>query len=251
MVHLAQRWPLATFSTLSFAFTWALLPFAQRTIFASLLALLGPAAAAAVTAAMGGAQERRDLGARLLRWRLPWTVYAVALLLPLPISAARSVLEWAAGAEGPIRFQPVSGLGLVVFVLVAGEEIGWRGFALPRLLERTGPWAASVAVGLLWALWHLPLFFMPEMPQFGTPFVSFVPYLIALSILLTHLAQATNGSVLIATLFHGAVNTFGVVNVAAEASLRGWSNAVAYGTAAALVVFARRGRVRSQRARRP
>jgi membrane protease YdiL (CAAX protease family) len=153
------------------------------------------------------------------------------------VTAARSALEWAAGAEGPIRAQPVTTLGLVVFVLVAGEEVGWRGFALPRLLARTGPWTASAAVGLLWACWHLPLFLMPGMPQFGTPFLSYVPYLIALSAILTILSLATEGSVLVATLFHGAVNTFGFVDPAAGADLRGWTNALSYG-AAAIVLHA-------------
>ena len=122
-------------------------------------------------------------------------------------------------------------------MLVVGEEIGWRGFALPLLLERFGPWSASAVLGLMWALWHLPLFYMPGMPQYGTPFFSYVPYLIALSIILTVLAQKTRGSVAVATLFHGAVNTLGFVTVGADAVLRGWGNALSYGTVAILVSF--------------
>jgi membrane protease YdiL (CAAX protease family) len=130
---------------------------------------------------------------------------------------------------------PISVLSAMVFVLVAGEEIGWRGFALPLLLERFGPWLASVLLGSMWALWHLPLFFMPSMPQFGTPFASYVPYLIALSIILTWLMQRTGGSVILATLFHGAVNTFGVVTIGTDAIVRGWGNAIAYGVAAGII----------------
>jgi CAAX protease family protein len=242
MTGWARRWPLATFVVLAFAFTWALLPLARTTVIASLAALLGPAVAALITAALCGGEQRRDLIERITRWRVPIRWYAAALLLPLPISALRSAIEYMAGARGPIQLQPISGLGLVVFVLVAGEEVGWRGFALPRLLARSGPWTASATVALMWALWHLPLFYMPGMPQYGTPFLSYLPYLAGLSVILTALAQATRGSVIIATLFHGAVNTFGVVNEGAGTALRGWSSAASYGLAAlAIAAVAWRG----------
>src|SRR5688572_14995677 len=79
------------------------------------------------------------------------------------------------------------------------------------------------------ALWHRPLFSMPGMPQYRHPFLPYVVYLIGLSIILTFLAQRTRGSVIIATLFHGAVNTFGIVTAGANVSHRGWGNAVSYG----------------------
>jgi membrane protease YdiL (CAAX protease family) len=95
--------------------------------------------------------------------------YLLAVLLPLPISALAGGLESLWGAPGPTERQPISTLGIVVFVLVLGEEIGWRGFALPHLLTRSGPWIASFILGTLWALWHLPLFFIAAIPQFGKP----------------------------------------------------------------------------------
>jgi uncharacterized protein len=239
MTRWAQRWPLTTFFGLAFALTWALLPLARTSVVVSLLALLGPAAAALITAGLGGREPQRDLRMRVALWRVPISWYVVALLLPFPISALRSVVEYLSGATGPIQLQPISALGLIVFGLVAGEEVGWRGFALPRLLSRFGPWSASALLGLLWALWHLPLFYMPGMPQYGTPFPSYVPYLAALSVILTVLALETKGSVIIATLFHGAVNTFGIVNAGATAPQRGWGNALTYGAVALLIgVFA-------------
>jgi membrane protease YdiL (CAAX protease family) len=120
-------------------------------------------------------------------------------------------------------------------VLVVGEEIGWRGFALPHLLATRKPWEASTIIGVLWGLWHLPLFFVAGMPQFGHPIVPFIGYTIALSVILTVLAQRTAGSVIVATLFHGSVNTLGVVNAAASPTLRGWVNAAAYGVVAVVV----------------
>jgi len=227
-----RRAPVASYFALAFLFTWSLLPLAARSIAASLVALCGPAAAAFLVSAAAAPEERRAFRARLTAWRIPPGVFLVALLLPLPISALRSGLEWALGARGSIELLPVTPLALTVFVLVAGEEIGWRGFALPRLLPRFGPWGASAILGAVWALWHFPLFHLPGMPQFGAPFPPFVAYTVALSLLLTRLAETSRGSVPIATLFHGAVNTFGLVDTAAGSALRGWSNALAYGLVA-------------------
>jgi membrane protease YdiL (CAAX protease family) len=100
-------------------------------------------------------------------------------------------------------------------------------------LTRLAPWRASVVLGVVWALWHLPLFYLAGMPQYGSPFMAFVAYTTALSIILTILSQHTGGSVVIATLFHGAVNTFLFVNASATPGQRGWGNAVSYGVVAA------------------
>jgi membrane protease YdiL (CAAX protease family) len=248
MIAVVRRWPLAAFFGLTFAFTWSLLPLARASIAASLVALWGPAVAALVTAALVGGAEFRALLGRSVHWRVPMRWYLVALLAPVVISALASALEYVAGARGPIRPLPISPLQVVVFVLVVGEEIGWRGYALPILRIRHGPWRASVVLGLAWALWHLPLFYLPEMPQYGSPFVPFIGYTIALSILLTLLAERTGGSVIVATLFHGAVNTLGVVNAATTPELRGWGNAVGYGLVAGVAGSAAWGRMRTPRA---
>jgi membrane protease YdiL (CAAX protease family) len=244
--EIARRFPLSTFLALAFALTWSLLPAARASVAVSFLALWGPAVAALATAALRGPQDLRVLGDRIALWRAPARWYLLALLAPLPISALASGLAVLAGAPGPIHLQPVSGLQAVVFLLVAGEEIGWRGFALPFLLSRVGPWRASIFLGTVWALWHLPLFYLPEMPQFGSPFLPFVAYTIGLSVILTVLAQKTKGSVVIATLFHGAVNTFGFINAAATPAQKGWANALSYGVVAAMAGAA----VWTERARR-
>ena len=233
----AKAFPLTTFFALAYVLTWALLPFSRISVAFSLLALCGPAAAAIMTAAMCGRTERAELRDRVTAWRARAYWYLLALLLPLPISALRSGIEHLLGAPGPLQLQPISALSMIVFVLVAGEEIGWRGFAMPRLTERVGWIHASLTIGVLWAFWHLPLFFMAGMPQYGTPFLPYVGYTIGLSVILGALTLSTSGSVIIATLFHGAVNTFGIVNVGATPELRGWSNAVSYGLAACIVAW--------------
>ena len=231
-----QQHQLTTFFALAFAFTWALLPSAGLSIPISLLALTGPAVAALATALLSGRRELNDLGARVTEWRVPARWYALALLLPLAVTAIRTAIETFSGVVGPVELQPIAVLSLVVFVLVAGEEIGWRGFALPRLQARYGPWRASAIIGFVWAVWHFPLFLMPSMPQYGTPFLSYVPYLVALSLIMTVMSMQTRGSVIVATIFHGSVNTIGIVNDGANAMQRGWSNAVSYGIAAMIAV---------------
>jgi membrane protease YdiL (CAAX protease family) len=223
---------LAVFIVLTFTFTWSLLPAARSSIAVSLVALCGPAVAAVVTAWWQGPDHLRALARRIVLWRTGARWYVIALLAPPGVSALSVTLQWLAGAAGPIHLQPISLLQAVVFVLVIGEEIGWRGYALPILLARTTALRASVALGVVWAFWHLPLFYMPEMPQFGSPFAPFVAYTVALSVILTALAQRSQGSVVIATLFHGAVNTIGFTNLAATPSQRGWANAVGYTLAA-------------------
>lgn len=235
LTRLAREFPILTFYLLACAFTWSLLPFAGASLAFSLLALFGPAIAALGVVALQGTDARRALRARMVRWRVPLRLYLAALLAPLAISAAASSLELLWGASGPIRLQPLSPLDAVVFVLVVGEEVGWRGFALPLLLTRFGPWSASIRLGLLWALWHLPLFYIAGMPQFGNSFPAYATYTVALSLLMTMLAQRTAGSVVLATLFHGAVNAIRLVNQAADAGQRAWGDAVAYGVIAVLL----------------
>jgi membrane protease YdiL (CAAX protease family) len=241
-------WVGPLFCLLTFLFTWSLLPFADTSIPISLVALCGPAVAAFATAALIGRAALGDLADRLAQWRVAPGWYVLALLLPLPVSAMAAGLEYLAGARGPIALQPILALNLVVFVLVAGEEIGWRGFALPRLLARFGSWRSSFLLGLVWALWHVPLFFIPGMPQHGSPIPAFALYTVALSVILTFLVQRTGGSLIIATLFHGAVNTFGFVNGAADVVLRGWGMAIAYAVVAlalGLAAWNRPGRASS------
>jgi membrane protease YdiL (CAAX protease family) len=90
-----------------------------------------------------------------------------------------------------------------VFGLFQGplaEELGWRGFLLPRLLNKYSPLIASVIAGLVWAAWHIEVFFSP-LPALAL----FTAGAVALSILMTVLFLHTRGSVLLAIVMHGSV----------------------------------------------
>jgi membrane protease YdiL (CAAX protease family) len=97
-----------------------------------------------------------------------------------------------------------------------GEEIGWRGFALPRLLRSNSPFKASLILGLIWGVWHAPIYFVSGSGQndmlqrggsFAMLFPAFVVWTLGLAVLFTWLYKLTHGNLLIAILFHTAVNT--------------------------------------------
>jgi membrane protease YdiL (CAAX protease family) len=219
---LVRQYPTTTFFLLTFLITWAV--WVPKVLapdsFAGILALFGtygPAAAAVIVAATVGSLH--DLGARLVRWRVGWRWYVVVLLGPAVFYAAVAALHAGFGWLGELA-QPnalrVSLVSLVPLFLALvltdglGEETGWRGFALPRLLQRTSRLPASLVLGVIWALWHLPLFWTVGKDAYGGLFVIMLVELPAMSVLYTWVFQHTAGSALLAILFHGSGNVFGV-----------------------------------------
>jgi membrane protease YdiL (CAAX protease family) len=157
----------------------------------------------------------------------------IALGLPTVLAMATAGLSYLLGLSEFIRAGQVSVLDFVVFVLVVGEELGWRGYALPLLLEKRSAGTASLILGLIWGIWHLPTFVIPGTPQYGLPFAAFVLLTIEYSILMTWVFLHTRGSVLIATLFHGAINlSQGFFLGGVEGASRYWLLSIVYGVAA-------------------
>lgn len=102
----------------------------------------------------------------------------------------------------------------VFFLSVLGEEIGWRGYALPRLQKRYSALTSSVIIGVIWGLWHLPLFFIKGNFHQSIPIILFLIQAIALSVIYTWIYNNTKGSLLIVHIFHAASNvTLGVLPV--------------------------------------
>lgn len=231
-----RRFPLMAFFVLAYALTWWVYPLMWINPLIGLLGLFGPALAAIiVTAATEGGAGVRALLSRIVRWRIPLPWYLVALGLPALIALLAAAC---ADLFGPavIRVGTLSVIDFVLVVLVVGEELGWRGYALPKLLERFSPLVASLIVGAVWWLWHLPLFFIANTPQFGQPTVAFLIMTTAYSILLTWVFLRTRGSVLIATLFHGAINVWqGFFLAGTDPASRYWWLALAYGSVALLL----------------
>jgi membrane protease YdiL (CAAX protease family) len=88
----------------------------------------------------------------------------------------------------------------------AGEEIGWRGYLLPRLAERAGLVGASLIVGAIWAMWHLPLFFAAGADTYHQSFPLYALQITAYSVALAWLYWRTGGSLLLAMFMHSAFN---------------------------------------------
>jgi uncharacterized protein len=198
--------------------SWGLLAFpASVPVF--ILMGYGPTFAALITTgALGGWDAIRGLLGRLRIWRVGWRWYAAALLLNAGIVVGADVLFAALGGALPPwpTLEPSLVvdvvLTFVVVTLVNGEEIGWRGFALPRMAETWGWPTAVLGLGALEALFHLPIFFNNGASdaggQNGTPFVAFVVSSILAALLLAWLYRNTRGSLLLASFFHGSMNTW-------------------------------------------
>ncbi len=99
-------------------------------------------------------------------------------------------------------------LGAIGFMLILGpmEEFGWRGVALPLLQRRLAPIWASLVLGLIWGLWHMPAFLMSGTPQSAWDFTPFVVGAVAISLILTPLFNASGGSILLSMMFHFQLN---------------------------------------------
>jgi membrane protease YdiL (CAAX protease family) len=148
------------------------------------------------------------LYSRLIRWRFGIRWYALVLL---GIPCLGWLVSRVAGATPLKEFNTTSlFLLLLVYLLITGplgEELGWRGFALPRLLQRFNPFVASLVLGLIWGVWHLPSFFLSGMVQSnGLSLPVFIFGSVCMSFLATWLFQHTNGSVLIVILLHYMMN---------------------------------------------
>jgi membrane protease YdiL (CAAX protease family) len=224
-----ERAALVGFVVLAFAVTWVVwVPRAMESAgvldsrWASELGTLwscGPAAAAVLTAALIGRRALRDLGARLTRSRVGARWWAVVLAGPAGLWLATAGLYGALGGDGPEIRPPAFGAGpagLVPLLLVLaltdglGEELGWRGFALPRLLRCTGPVVAGLLSGVVWAVWHAPLYWTTGAPLEGTPVWLLLVQLPACAVAYTWVFLHTGGSVLPAVALHSALGAFGV-----------------------------------------
>ena len=217
-----QKKTLIPFLLLTFLITWGIGAFA---IFlpAQFLVLIGELtdtspiyffaiaaptiSATLLTFAWDGWTGLGSLYGRLVRWRFGLKWYALVLLgIPL--------VGWiAARITGASPLKPVNThvelLWLLFYILITGplcEELGWRGYALPHLLNRFTPLTASLILGVIWGVWHLPSFFVGGMVQAGLSLPLFLLNAIFLSILVTWVFIHTGSSVLITVLAHFTFN---------------------------------------------
>lgn len=159
---------------------------------------------------------------RFLIWRVNWKWYLVAFLL-FPAMQFASVLltAWLTGVPadfGNIMVYQVVPLAMNVLLLIVfwflfevitnGEEIGWRGYVLPRLQAKYNALVASLIVGVIWGAWHLPKFLGVGASR-ERSFAWFLVFIVAEAVLYTWLYNNTRGSLLLVTIFHASGNTAG------------------------------------------
>jgi membrane protease YdiL (CAAX protease family) len=179
MISRIKKHPVLTYYVLAFAISWTgvlfvLGPdgFLNTTGSSPEFALAGPAsvlgpslACVLLTSLLDGRPGWRDLLARLRRWRVGVRWYAVALLTaPLVLAVTHLTLSLTSSGPEPPVVAEEDKLALVLSALAAGlavpffEELGWTGFAVPRLRRSHSILSTGLIMGVLWGAWHLPLF---------------------------------------------------------------------------------------------
>jgi membrane protease YdiL (CAAX protease family) len=216
-----RRHPLAAFLVLTYGLSWALwMPLAifrdaTSGPFTSIALLIGsnvPSAVAIVLTAVAlGKGATRKLLRRLLIWRVGWRWYLV-LLAPtaLVIGTISLVAVTRGGPTAALAVPLLSAIITVAFMTfpgsALGEEIGWRGYALPRVQSTRTALTASLVVGTLHGLWHLPLWLRGDADHQLSVYPAFLIQTLALAVIYTWLYNSTKGSLLLVVLFHTATN---------------------------------------------
>jgi len=153
----------------------------------------------------------RKLFAGWTKWRVNIRLYIVALF-PFVVGAISVGIYYLAGGTAPHFPSSTStilmGLLMSIITGATGEELGWRGFALPRLQSKYSALSSSFLIGLVWAGWHIPYWPIPGwFPKMQSiPFSAFTLQAIAKSVIMTWLYNKTRGSLLLASLFHLVLN---------------------------------------------
>lgn len=234
MLSFLRNHPLPSFVLLTYAWSWLCwIPILSRisanpfesepgVLVRFLLGGYGPSITALViTGLNSGKPAVRSLLGRLRQWRVEGRVYAVALLWsPLVVAFSMAIHVALKGTLGFVYYPAVLWVPLM-FVAVSifgplGEELGWRGFALPRLLAKFNFGEASLVMGCIWTFWHAPLFWAATGTSIsGSPVTIgavglYLVSVTASAFLFTWVYQRSRGSILLAVLAHISLNGTGV-----------------------------------------
>jgi uncharacterized protein len=216
---LIRRHPLASFFVLAYAISWLLWaplvvaggsPSGFDFVLLALGSLVPSTVAILLIARLHGQDGVRTLLRRLRIWRVGVGWWAAVVLLSTPALGAVG-LSILLGGDAPDLAVTIPGIALLFVFFIfpgsaGGEEIGWRGFALPRLQARRSALAASILLGAAWGVWHLPLYLLGTDLRPLSLFVPWVLLTIASSIIYTWMYNGTGGSLLIVVVFHAASN---------------------------------------------
>jgi membrane protease YdiL (CAAX protease family) len=210
LMSVVKRHPIVTFFVLTYAIGWGLIPFWTFQAGSPFIAAL------IVIPLTRGVAGLKELGLRMIRWRVRWYWYVVAIGLPLAVVGLTAGLNVALGASVP----SLTGVGSVSTVLMMfalrlvnpgdgalGEEPGWRGVALPGLQSTRSPLVSTLILGVAVTVWHVPLLFLEEGLLRPSIIVGFLLGTLAVTFWYTWLFNHTRGSVLMTLISHAAQGT--------------------------------------------
>jgi membrane protease YdiL (CAAX protease family) len=220
-MSLVKRHPIIAFFVLAYALAWIIespLVFltdsvsdTQGLVIVILASNVPSAVAIVLTAIILGRGALRKLLGHLLIWRVNPLWYVGVVLGPVALVAGMVGLNTLLG--GPALSLGMPLVSVAIFFAFSifpgsalGEEIGWRGYVLPRLQSRMSALSAALLIAPIWGLWHLPLWLDGAPGHTPLIYVGFVLSVFALSILLTWVYNSTGGSLLLVVLAHATFN---------------------------------------------
>jgi uncharacterized protein len=235
---------LVTFFVLSYALAWWAWPLYGLGIFSELMFFaIGPLLAALIVIAIAeGRPGFRDLGSRIIRWRVAWYWYAVAVGFPLAVRFVTAMVNVGPGGAPAPEWTDLAWSSFALAFLVRlvnpmdgplGEEPGWRGFALPRMQARMSPLVSAVILGVLVAGWHLPLVVDGDIGPIG------LVSTFSITIFYVWLFNHARGSVLLTLIAHstqGSITMSDLGFVGADLSRQEWLECVAWSIVAIGVI---------------
>ncbi len=224
-VAIVRRYPVTVFIMLSYLIGFGL----SIPIFLFGIKWLGLLAASSASMAglfTAGLTEGKEGVKKLLRgftkWRCNPLWYIVAIVVPPVIDLISVGISTISGNPFPVPGAHRWVMLVPMFFLLTvqaglGEEIGWRGYATPKLSERHSVLVSSLVVGVVWACWHLPLYLFPGFVQhdiaqnlgFGTTFVMYSVYIVAAAVIYAWIYFVSGGNLWLPVLLHGSTNAFG------------------------------------------
>jgi membrane protease YdiL (CAAX protease family) len=266
-----RQHPLFSFFFIAYAFSWIVfIPYVLAewgiltgnfTIF-YIIHTFGPALAAiALTSVISGRTGLQNLRQRVRQWRASWPWYLFVLLgIPALVILGVIIQPGALMNHKGLTTGLLLGYPLyyvaTIFGVGLGEELGWRGFALPHMQSSLGPLWSSLFLGVLWSCWHLPDFLTASKgggpgvgwTTFLTNFPIFTLAVVSLAVIMTWIFNHTRGSIFMAILAHASVDApeaAGLLALFPTVSMISvhWALLITFGVPALLILILTRGQL--------